>query len=225
MARPAPRWRIVARARLTNTVAVAVTAAGRTPPIPGIGGRPFGRRPVRERDRHAEESLSHAGMSDRHRSRQQEQHGQATQRPLRHHERERGPGQASHAGPTLGQLGPDREDEREEADRGRDHAVAVLVEDAPDHRGHQHPVGEGPVRNGEAGPRARHEPPREHEYERAHRERDREAVPDRGVLILHCRAKAARARPGRTGREGIWKTAARQRASAAEHPAATCRIS
>ncbi len=88
--------------------------------------------------------------------RKEEEHGDSPQHPLRDHESRGEEAQAPDPSRLPAPPEPDREDEHQEAHRGGDHPVAVLEEDSPHHRGVQRAVGEGPVRDGEPGARARH---------------------------------------------------------------------
>ena len=67
--------------------------------------------------------------------------------------------QAPDPRPGLAPEEPHRQDDRQDPDGGRDHPVAVLVENAADHRRHEPAVGERPVRHRQARLGRGHEAP------------------------------------------------------------------
>ena len=88
---------------------------------------------------------------------------------------------------------PDRQDDRQEADRAGDHPVAVLVEDPADHllereREHELAVGVRPVRHRQSGIGARdHAAGGNQEHRRGDDELDESVEPDHGVVALKAK--------------------------------------
>ena len=68
------------------------------------------------------------------------------------------PSKAPYAAPTLPGRRPQGQHQRQEPDQGRRHPMTVLEEDPPDHGGHEHAVGEWPIRHGQGGLGAGDEP-------------------------------------------------------------------
>ena len=107
-------------------------------------------------DVEAEEDLGEPGVRDGDRVRQQEDHRQSAEDALGDHGADGAPAERAHEALPLAALQPDRLHDGEEADRRGDHAVAVLVEDAADHRREDLSVRQRPVGDGEAGAGRRH---------------------------------------------------------------------
>jgi hypothetical protein len=111
--------------------------------------------------------------------RQAEEHRDAAEQRLREDEADREPTEGPQAA-VLGQLAPplehDRERQRQDDDRERGEAVAVLDEHATLHVRHQRAVAGRPVGAGEARPRAVDEPADEDEQIGRDRRDDREPV-------------------------------------------------
>ena len=74
---------------------------------------------------------------------------------------------------------PDGQYDGEKSYEGGYHAMAVFVEDASYHGWHEHPVGKGPVRNGESGLGARYESPGPDERPGGERSQDSKAMEPR----------------------------------------------
>ncbi len=84
-----------------------------------------------------EEQLRQAGVRDADRPGQQEKAQSSLPRtPCRITEAQRGKAELAHPRPIIRAPEPERQDDRHEADRRGDHAVAVLVEDSARHRRH-----------------------------------------------------------------------------------------
>ena len=78
---------------------------------------------------------------------QQHQHGDPTQYALHADGNERGNRENAHPLAAIHAEDPDERNDGEQADRGRDHAVAVFIKDAAFHLRHQFSVGKRPVRD------------------------------------------------------------------------------
>src|SRR5579864_5502736 len=83
------------------------------------------------RDRNAEESLSHGGMRGRNCRRKKMQHSDATQYSLHDDRAQRAESEVLHPAAVVHKPRPERDDNRAHASKRRDHAVAVLVDNPP----------------------------------------------------------------------------------------------
>ena len=106
----------------------------------------------------------------------EEFHRQAAENPLRDDGPERDPAQKPDPPPRLAPGEPHREDDRQDPDGRRDHAVAVLVTDAADHRRHQAAVGERPIGHRQPRLGGGHETTGEDQAERGYGRQNREPV-------------------------------------------------
>ena len=99
---------------------------------------------------------------------------------------ERDDSQPAQPFPRFGAEKPDHRDDRQESHGGRDHAVAMLVEDAAFHRWHQFSVGERPVGYGKPGVAAGDEPAGNHQQQRTERQQNRPPMETAIITALSC---------------------------------------
>lgn len=123
-----------------------------------------------------EEKFGERGVRRRNRRRQKEFHGDAAENGLRDDQTERAPGEVAEPAAGFTLLGPDGENDGEDADEAGDHAMAVLVKNSADHGRKERAVRKRPVRNGEAGFVAGDQRARDDEKKRAARGENGEAV-------------------------------------------------